>query len=66
MPLKKPISRKRSLSNASSVASLFSQRGVPNTKLPQIISASNSGVNTRAIASSASKNVPAFLNKLYK
>jgi hypothetical protein len=65
MPLKKPISRKRSLSNASSVASLFSQRGVPNTKLPQIISASNSGVNTRAIASSASKNVPAFLNKLY-
>jgi len=64
MPLKKPISRKRSISTAST-PSLFSQRGMPNSKLPQIISASNTGVNTRAIASSASKNVPAFLNKLY-
>jgi len=64
MPLKKPISRKRSISN-SSANSIYPQRGVPNSKLPQIVSASNTGLNTRAIASSASKNVPAFLNKLY-
>jgi len=65
MPLKKPISRKRSISN-SSANTIYPQRGVPNSKLPQIVSASNNGLNTRAIASSASKNVPAFLNKLYK
>ena len=65
MPLKKPISRKRSISS-SSASSIYSQRGVPNSKLPQIVSAGNTGLNTRAIASSASKNVPAFLNKLYK
>jgi len=65
MPLKKQISRKRSISTSSSGSSIYSQRGIPNSKLPQIISASNNGLNTRAIASSASKNVPAFLNKLY-
>ncbi|ORX64253.1 hypothetical protein BCR32DRAFT_212906 [Anaeromyces robustus] len=64
MPLKKPISKRRSISSTSA-STLYPQRGVPTSTLPQIISASNTGVNTRAIASSASKNVPAFLNKLY-
>jgi len=64
MPLKKPVSRKRSISTASA-GTVYPQRTVPTSKLPQIVSANNTGLNTRAITSSASKNVPAFLNKLY-